>query len=79
MTNFSTYSQREGSQSNSPQHSLNDEDLAYSADTDHCSSTIIDSGTSSHIHSIRSDFISCSTSATGNINGFGDGKKKIEG
>lgn len=79
MSTFSTYSQREGSLSTSLQHSLNDEDLAYSADTDHCSSTIIDSGTSSHIHSIRSDFISCSTSATGNINGFGDGKKKIEG
>src|ERR1700761_4519804 len=42
-------------------------------------SIIIDSGTSTHIHSVRSDFVSYTQSVSGNINGFGDGKKKIEG
>src|SRR6201996_2342285 len=42
-------------------------------------SIIIDSGSSTHIRSVRSDFVSYTQSVSGNINGFGDGKKKIEG
>ncbi len=53
-------------------------DQTYSTCTAGRSAIIIDSGTSSHIHSNQSDFKSLSSSS-GNINGFGDGKRRIEG
>ena len=40
---------------------------------------IIDSGTTSHIHSNRADFTSLKSSSSGSINGFGDGSRTIEG
>jgi hypothetical protein len=40
--------------------------------------TIIDSGTTSHIHSNCTDFISLKSSSSGSINGFRDGSRTIE-
>lgn len=55
------------------------EDISYSMHTKSSSPVIIDSGTSSHIHSNRADFKSLKTSSSGSISGFGDGKSRIEG
>lgn len=38
---------------------------------------IIDSGTSSHIHSIPSDFVTSNPNASGDIRGFGGGRRRI--
>jgi hypothetical protein len=76
---FSSYSLRDKSISATPPTSssqtINSAYSARIADT----STIIDSGASTHIHSVRRDFVSYAPSVSGNINGFGDGKKKIKG
>jgi Integrase core domain/GAG-pre-integrase domain len=76
-TNFSHYSQFDGNSLLSPN---NPEVRAYST----CPATnsptiIINSGTTSHIHSNRADFKSLKSSSSGLINGFGEGSRTIEG
>src|SRR5882762_8726277 len=77
MVNFSQYTQCDGNSLKSPN---NPEVRAYSARTAANSPTIIiDSSTTSHIHSNRADFTSLKSSSPGSINGFGDGSRTIEG
>ena len=55
-------------------------DSAYSARmTANSPTAIIDSGTSSHIHSHRADFLNLKSSSSGSISGFGAGKSSIAG
>ena len=77
INNFSNYSLFDGNTLSSPS---NPEVQAYST----CSATnsptiIIDSGTTSHIHSNRADFKSLKSSSSGLINGFGEGSRTIDG
>src|ERR1700683_2614754 len=75
--NFSDYSLCDGNSLTSPN---NPKARAYSACTAASSPTIIiDSGTTSHIHSTRRDFTSLNSSSSGSINGFGEGSRSIEG
>ena len=77
MVNFSDYSLCDGNSLTSPN---NPKARAYSARTAASSPTIIiDSGTTSHIHSNRRDFTSLNSSSSGSINGFGEGSRSIEG
>src|ERR1700728_3061425 len=76
-TNFSHYSQFDGNSLSSPN---NPEVQAYSTRSATNSPTIIiDSGTTSHIHSNREDFKSLRSSSSGLINGFREGSRTIEG
>src|SRR6202050_1464308 len=75
--NFSDYSLCDGNSLTSPN---NPKARAYSACTAASSPTIIiDSGTTSHIHSNCRDFTSLNSSSSGSINGFGEGSRSIEG
>jgi hypothetical protein len=75
--NFSQYTQCDGNSLKSPN---NPKVRAYSACTATTSPTIIiDSGTTSHIHSNRADFTSLKSSSSGSINGFGNGSRTIKG
>src|SRR6202453_3535792 len=75
--NFSDYSLCDGNSLTPPN---NPKAQAYSAHTATFSPTIIiDSGTTSHIHSNRRDFTSLNPSSSGSINGFGEGSRSIEG
>src|ERR1700677_273164 len=75
--NFSDYSLCDGNSLTSPN---NPKARAYSARTATSSPTIIiDSGTTSHIHSNCRDFTSLNSSSSGSINGFGEGSRSIEG
>src|ERR1700677_4671933 len=75
--NLSDYSLCDGNSLSSPN---NPKAQAYSARTAASSPTIIiDSGTTSHIHSNRRDFTSLNSSSSGSINGFGEGSRSIEG
>ena len=77
MVNFSAYSLCEGKSFSSPN---NLKAQAYSTHTATTSPTIIiDSGTTSHIHSNCGDFKSFKSSSSGSINGFREGSRKIEG
>ena len=77
MVDFSDYSLSDGKSFTSPN---NPEAKAYSARTAANSpAIIIDSGTTSHIHSDRADFKSLKSSSSGSINGFGDGSRTIQG
>ena len=77
VVNFSQYTQCDGNSLKSPN---NPKVQAYSARTAAISPTIIiDSGTTSHIHSNCADFTSLKSSSSGSINGFGDGSRTIEG
>jgi hypothetical protein len=77
ITNFSYYSQFNGNSLSSP---INPKVRAYSTCTATNSPTIIiDSGTTSHIHSNRKDFNTLKSSSSGSINGFGEGSRTIEG
>src|ERR1700677_1786113 len=77
MVNFSDYSLCDSNSLTSPN---NPKARAYSARTAASSPTIIiDSGTTSHIHSNRRDFTSLNSSSSGSINGFGEGSRSIEG
>ena len=77
VVNFSAYPLCDGKSFSSPS---NPEARAYSTRTATNSPTIIiDSGTTSHIHSNRGDFKSFKSSSSGSINGFGEGSRKIEG
>ena len=76
-TNFSHYSLFDG---NSLSSLNNPEVRAFSTRSATNSPTIIiDSGTTSHIHSNRADFKSLKSSSSGLINGFGEGSRTIEG
>ena len=81
-TNFSTYA---SGNRNDTSLMINvppgDDDLTYRARISSSTPTIIlDSGTTSHIHSVRSDFVSYAPpSSTQAVSGFGDGTRKIEG
>ncbi|OJT02422.1 Copia protein [Trametes pubescens] len=62
------------------QYDLRDSDSAFLAQprSSTAGQVIIDSGTSSHVHSVKSDFVTIrSTSST--IRGFGDGKTPVAG
>jgi len=77
INNFSNYSLFDGNSLSSPN---NPEVRAYSTRSATNSPTIIiDSGTTSHIHSNRADFKSLKSSSSGLINGFGEGSRTIEG
>src|SRR6202050_5630361 len=77
MVNFSDYSLCDGNSLTSPN---NPKARAYSARTAASLPTIIiDSGTTSHIHSNRRDFTSLNSSSSGSINRFGEGSRSIEG
>jgi hypothetical protein len=77
VVNFSQYTQCDGNSLKSPNIP---KVRAYSAHTATTSPTIIiDSGTTSHIHSNRADFTSPKSSSSRSINGFGDGSRTIEG
>src|SRR5882724_4329012 len=77
INNFSNYSLFDGNSLSSPN---NPKVRAYSTRSATNSPTIIiDSGTTSHIHSNRADFKSLKSSSSGLINGFGEGSRTIEG
>src|ERR1700691_5764421 len=77
MVNFSTYFPCDNNSLSSPN---NLEAQVYSVHTATNSPTIIiDSSTTSHIHSDHSDFSSLESSSSGSINGFGEGSRTIEG
>ena len=81
MTNFSNYSDYIQSDklltTSIKYHSHLAEDLAYSAcRTSSSQSVIIDSGTSTHIHSACNDFITLNTSSS-SISSFEDGTSKV--
>src|ERR1700735_2106809 len=77
MVNFSTYFPCDN---NSLSFFNNPEAQAYSAHTStNLPTIIIDSGTTSHIHSDCSDFSFLKSSSSGSINGFGEGSRTIEG
>src|ERR1700683_5387855 len=77
MVNFSDYSLCDGNSLTSPN---NPKARAYSTRTAASSPTIIiDSGTTSHIHSNHRDFTSLNSSSSGSINGFREGSRSIDG
>jgi len=77
MVNFSSYSLSDGKSFTPPN---NPEARAYSACTaSNLPAIIIDSGTTSHIHSDCANFKSLKLSSSGSINGFGDGSRTIQG
>src|SRR5882762_7004511 len=74
---FSDYSLSDGKSFTSPN---NPEAKAYSACTAaNLPAIIIDSGTTSHIHSNHANFKSLKSSSSGSINGFKDGSRMIQG
>src|ERR1700677_2702616 len=77
MVNFSTYFPCDDNSLSSPN---NPEARAHNTHTAATSlAIIIDSGTTSHIHSDYGNFSSLKSSSSGSINGFGEGSRTIEG
>ena len=77
MVNFSTYFLCDNNSLSSPN---NPEAQAYSTHTAATLPTIIiDSSTTSHIHSEHGNFTSLKFCSSGSINGFGEGSRTIEG
>jgi hypothetical protein len=75
MVNFSSYSLTDGKSFMPPN---NPKARAYSAcTTTNSPAIIIDSGTTSHIHSHRANFKSLKLSSSSSINGFRDGSRTI--
>lgn len=83
MTSAVDFSDYISCESSSPTPSISTSskagDLAYSARTKSSPPIVIDSGTSSHIHSVRNDFKTFNPSSSGNISGFGNGNSSIAG
>ena len=79
QVNLSDYTQCDGRSFTPQGESSKTESNTYLASTTQRPVIIIDSGTSSHIHANKEDFNSYNKSSTGSINGFGNGRRTIQG